>query len=55
LGLLKKGGVLLVHDFWVRPKYFELLNTEGLELIEDTNSHKDVQESKNSLVAFRRI
>lgn len=55
LGLLKKGGMLLVHDFWVRPKYFELLQTNGLELINDKNSHKLVEESKNSLVAFRRI
>lgn len=50
---LKNGGILLIHDFWNRPKYHSLLNELGIELIEDSNSH--AENSNNTLVAFRRI
>ena len=49
---LKKGGVLLIHDFWNRPKYHSILNLQELELIKDENSFKD---SENTLAAFRKV
>jgi hypothetical protein len=49
--LLKKGGILLIHDFWNRPKYHSVLQLSELELIKDTNSYIN---SENTLVALRK-
>lgn len=49
--LLKKGGVLLIHDFWNRPKYHSVLQLPELELIRDNNSYIN---SENTLVALRK-
>jgi predicted O-methyltransferase YrrM len=49
--LLKKGGILLIHDFWNRPKYHSVLQLSELELIKDTNSYIN---SENTLAAFKK-
>jgi predicted O-methyltransferase YrrM len=49
---LKSGGILLVHDFWNRPKYHSILNNIDLELILDSNSYG--KNPNNTLVAFRK-
>lgn len=49
--LLKKGGVLLIHDFWNRQKYHSVLQLPELELIRDNNSYIN---SENTLVALRK-
>jgi hypothetical protein len=49
--LLKKGGVLIIHDFWNRPKYHSVLQLPELELIKDDNSFENTE---NTLVAFRK-
>lgn len=49
--LLKKGGILLIHDFWNRPKYHSVLQLSELELIKDNNSYIN---SENTLVALRK-
>ena len=49
--LLKKGGVLIIHDFWNRPKYHSVLNLHELVLIKDDNSFENIE---NTLVAFRK-
>lgn len=49
---LKKEGVLLVHDFWNRKKYHVLLENKELELIEDSNSYRKIE--NNTLVAFKK-
>ncbi len=49
--LLKKGGILIIHDFWNRPKYHSVLHISELELIKDDNSYEN---SENTLVAFRK-
>lgn len=49
--LLKKGGVLIIHDFWNRPKYHSVLQMSELELIKDDNSYEN---SENTLVAFKK-
>ena len=47
--LLKKGGVILVHDFWNREKYHSMLNIPGVSLIIKEKS------SSNTLAAFVKI
>jgi len=49
--LLKKDGVLIIHDFWNRPKYHSVLQMSELELIKDDNSYEN---SENTLVAFKK-
>lgn len=49
--LLRKGGVLLIHDFWNRPKYHSVLQLHELELIKDDNSFENTE---NTLVAFKK-
>lgn len=49
--LLKKGGILLIHDFWNRPKYHSVLQLLELELVKDNNSYIN---SENTLVAFKK-
>jgi predicted O-methyltransferase YrrM len=49
--LLKKDGILLIHDFWNRPKYHSVLKLPELELIIDNNSYVN---SENTLVALRK-
>lgn len=49
---LKKGGILIVHDFWNRKKYHVLLENRELELIEDSNSNG--KKENNTLVAFKK-
>jgi hypothetical protein len=49
---VKKGGVILIHDFWNRPKYHSLFSVNSIELIEDSNSFGKIQ--TNTLVAFRK-
>lgn len=49
--LLRKDGVLIIHDFWNRPKYHSVLEISELELIKDDNSYEN---SENTLVAFRK-
>ncbi len=49
--LLKRGGILILHDFWNRPKYHSILNFKELELIKDDNSFENLE---NTLVAFRK-
>lgn len=50
---LKDGGILLIHDFWNRPKYHSLLKNFNLQLIEDTNSF--FKNENCTLVAFKKI
>jgi predicted O-methyltransferase YrrM len=50
---LKKGGVLLIHDFWNRKKYHSLLSLPGIELVVDSNSYSGSE--NNTLAAFRKI
>ncbi len=49
---IKNGGIVIIHDFWNRPKYHSLLNNPQLELIEDKNSFGKIP--SNTLVAFRK-
>lgn len=49
---LKSSGILLIHDFWNRPKYHSILSHPDLILLEDSNSFGKVP--TNTLVAFRR-
>jgi hypothetical protein len=50
---LKKGGILLIHDFWNRKKYHSLLNLSEIELVVDSNSYST--SGNNTLVAFIRV
>jgi predicted O-methyltransferase YrrM len=49
---LKTGGVLLIHDFWNRPKYHKILQIGEIELIEDNNSFRNFDD--DTLVVFRK-
>jgi len=49
--LLRKNGILIIHDFWNRPKYHSVLQLSELELIKDDNSF---QNTENTLAAFRK-
>lgn len=35
---LRKGGYMIIHDFWNRPKYHSVLNIPQLKLITEENS-----------------
>lgn len=39
---LKIGGILLIHDFWNRPKYHSIINIPELVLVEDDNSYAKI-------------
>lgn len=49
--LLRKDGILIIHDFWNRPKYHSILQFKELELIKDDNSFEN---SENTLAAFKK-
>jgi predicted O-methyltransferase YrrM len=49
--LLRKDGILIIHDFWNRPKYHSVLQLHELELIKDDNSFENTE---NTLVAFKK-
>jgi len=38
LDKLKKGGYLIIHDFWNRSKYHSVLNIDSITLINEENS-----------------
>lgn len=50
---LKTGGILLIHDFWNRPKYHSIINIPELALVENDNSYG--KNSNNTLAAFKKI
>jgi hypothetical protein len=49
---LKRDGILLIHDFWNRPKYHSVLDFPEFDLILDSNSYG--KNPNNTLVAFRK-
>lgn len=54
LDSLVEGGYLLIHDFWDREKYHDLLNWHNLELVHDSDrifkNRKDLQ-----LAVFKKV
>jgi predicted O-methyltransferase YrrM len=48
---LKSGGILIMHDFWYRPRYHSLLKNQEIELIEEYNSFG---KNDNTLAVFRK-
>jgi len=50
---LKRGGFLIIHDFWNRPKYHSLLDYPLIEMIEEDNSWGKIP--KNSIVVFKKV
>jgi predicted O-methyltransferase YrrM len=49
LSLLKKGGTILIHDFWNREKYHSILDIPEINLIVKEKS------TSNTLAAFVKI
>lgn len=49
---LKRGGILMIHDFWNRQKYHSVLDFPELDLILDSNSYG--KNPNNTLVAFKK-
>jgi predicted O-methyltransferase YrrM len=51
---LKRGGYMIIHDFWNRPKYHSVLNISQLKLITEKNSFPH-GEIKDTLVILKKL
>ena len=54
LDKLKKGGYMIIHDFWNRPKYHSVLNIPELKLITEPNSFPQ-GEIKDTIVILKKL
>jgi predicted O-methyltransferase YrrM len=51
---LKKGGYMIIHDFWNRTKYHSVLNLPQIKLITEKNSFPK-GEIKDTIVVLKKI
>ena len=51
---VKEGGYLIIHDFWNRPKYHNVLNLNGLELVVEKNSYP-TDKIEDTLVILKKV
>jgi predicted O-methyltransferase YrrM len=50
--LVKPGGLIIIHDFWNRERYKEILDFTEVELLHSENSY--VYPSENTLAVFTK-
>jgi hypothetical protein len=51
---LKRGGYMIIHDFWNRPKYHSVLNIPELKLVTEENSFPQ-GEIKDTIVILKKL